>query len=130
VGYGGRWRCSGCPAWAASSSNRSCKGGGAVDHARHQRPSTTQRVSQPRTRRRVTGQATIPGLAAGLTGPLPPDGRLGGGWLVCSWPWRGMLGEPGPPAERERAADQGPVAADRPVAADLEVGPAEPLACR
>src|SRR4029453_16490624 len=95
------------------------------DHARHQRPSTTQRVSQPRTRRRVTGQATIPGLAAGLTGPLPPDGRLGGGWLVCSWPWRGMLGEPGPPAERERAADQGPVAADRPGTADLEVGPAE-----
>ena len=37
----------------------------------------------------------------------------------------GMLGEQGLPAERECAADQHPVTADGPVAADLEVGPAE-----
>jgi hypothetical protein len=35
------------------------------------------------------------------------------------------LGEAGVPAERERAGDQGLVAADRGVGADLEVGPAE-----
>src|SRR6266496_2290557 len=82
-------------------------------------------VSQPRTRRSVTGQETAVGWPAWLAGPLPPrsprggSGRLGGGRLG------GMLGEPGLPAERERAAHQLPVAADRAVGADLEVGPAQ-----
>ena len=37
----------------------------------------------------------------------------------------GMVFEPGVPAEAERAVDQGLVAADRGVGADLEVGPAQ-----
>jgi hypothetical protein len=45
---------------------------GAVDHARHQRPSTTHGVSQARTRRSVTGQATTPtGMLALLRGVSP-----------------------------------------------------------
>ena len=39
--------------------------------------------------------------------------------------WRGRRGEPGVPAEAERAVDQHLVAADGDVGADLEVGPAE-----
>src|SRR5262249_43600390 len=38
---------------------------------------------------------------------------------------RRVIGEPGGPAEAERAVDQGLVAADRDVGADLEVGPAQ-----
>src|SRR5213078_5315991 len=36
-----------------------------------------------------------------------------------------VISEPGVPAEAERAVDQGLVAADREVGADLEVGPAQ-----
>src|SRR5918993_6106123 len=97
---------------------------GAVDHARHQRPSTTQGVSQPRTRRSVTGQETATGWLAWWAGPLPPRGPRGGGGLGGGR-LGGVLGEPGLPAEAERTPDQGPVAADRAVGADLEVGPAE-----
>src|SRR5215211_8758544 len=103
------------------------EGQGAGDHARHQRPSTTHGVNQPRTRRSVTGQGTIPPGAAGLpAGPLPPRGPGGGGGRRLDGCGLGrVLSEPGPPAERERAADQLPVPSDRAVAADLEVGPAE-----
>src|SRR5213596_806066 len=37
----------------------------------------------------------------------------------------GAVAEPGVPAEAERAVDQGLVAADREIGADLEVGPAQ-----
>src|SRR5205814_3186533 len=78
------------------------------------------------------------------TGPAmraPPGSRGAStvaGWRVRGPPlsaaglWcrrRGVLrcrmGEPGGPAEAERAVDQHLVAADRDVGADLEVGPAE-----
>src|SRR5213078_5381486 len=36
-----------------------------------------------------------------------------------------VISEPGVPAEAERAVDQGLVAADREIGADLEVGPAQ-----
>jgi hypothetical protein len=36
-----------------------------------------------------------------------------------------MISEPGVPAEAERAVDQGLVATDRDIGADLEVGPAQ-----
>src|SRR5204863_6290760 len=38
---------------------------------------------------------------------------------------RRVISEPGGPAEAERAVDQGLVAADRGIGADLEVGPAQ-----
>src|ERR1019366_448370 len=62
----------------------------------------------------------------------------GGGWLVCGpplsaagfWPRSRnvllrVISEPGGPAEAEGAVDQGLVAADGGVGADLEVGPAQ-----
>src|ERR1700683_5518387 len=38
---------------------------------------------------------------------------------------RRLISEPGGPAEAERAVDQGLVAADRDIGADLEIGPAQ-----
>jgi hypothetical protein len=53
--------------------------GAAGDHARHQRSSTTRGVSQPRTRRSATGQATtLPDVCALLTWRLPPRANGGG----------------------------------------------------
>src|SRR6266542_663035 len=124
VDYGGRYRCSGRPAATASSSRPSWAGGGLVDHARQQRSSTTQGVNQARTRRSACGHPTVPRLPAVPPGPLPPRARRGG-LGVRRHRLRRVLGEPRPPAKRERAAHQGPVAADRAVAADLEVRPAE-----
>ena len=100
-------------------------GGGAGDHDRQQRASTLQGISQARTARNATGHEGLMAGSAPMPGrPRPPRGhrgclrvgqrRLGGGF-----------GEEGLLAERERATDQGPVAADGPVASDLEVGPAE-----
>src|SRR5215218_3328238 len=54
----------------------------------------------------------------------PPRGRRSGLGIGRGGLSR-LLGEDGLPAERERTAHQGPVPPDRPVAADLEVGPAE-----
>jgi len=69
-------------------------------------------------------------MLALLTGGLPPRGPRRGGLRLGGGRLRRMLGGPGPPAKRERAAHQLPVPADRPVSADLEVGPAELVADR
>ena len=84
-------------------------------------------VSQARTWRSATGHDSRAAGSAWMTGRLrPPRGRRGGLGLG-RW---GLFGEEGLPAEAERAAHQRPVPADRPVAADLEVGPAQfPLTC-
>src|SRR5207302_9171310 len=48
-------------------------GGGAVDHARHQRERNVHGSSQARTRRRVTGQVTtMHALAVAESVPMPP----------------------------------------------------------
>src|SRR5712691_2316818 len=100
----------------------SCGGGGALDHACHQRCSAIQGESQARTARSARGQDGAGGGAAACGPPLSAAGcRLRCGSLVrCV-----MVVEPGVPAEAERAVDQGLVPADRGVGADLEVGPAQ-----
>src|SRR5689334_4282181 len=100
----------------------SCGGGGALDHACHQRCSTVQGVSQARIARSARGQDGGGGGKAAFGPPLS---------AARFWPrWRRVLlrrgiGEPGVPAEGEGAVDRGLVAADRGVGADLEVGPAQ-----
>src|SRR5207247_4027347 len=59
------------------------------------------------------------------TGAVPPRGPRGGGGGLGGSRLGRVVGEPGLPAERERAAHQRPVPADRTVGADLEVGPAQ-----
>ena len=79
-------------------------------------------VNQARTWRSATGHDSRAAGSAPMTGRLrPPRGRRGGLGLG-RW---GLFGEDGLPAEAERAAHQRPVPADRPVRADLELGPAE-----
>src|SRR5215467_1851104 len=99
-----------CRPWpAATGLIRACSGGGGglSDHACQQRCSAIQGESQARA-------ARGPALSAAMF-----------------WPrWRRILlrrgiGEPGGPAEGEGAVDQGLVAADREVGADLEIGPAQ-----
>jgi hypothetical protein len=58
----------------------------------------------------------VPPLSAAGRPVVRPACDAGGGWWV---------GDPGLPAEAECAADQGVVAADGGVRADLEVGPAQ-----
>src|SRR5262249_55942087 len=63
----------------------------------------------------------------------PAARRRGGPPLSAAGSWprcrrlllRQVIGEPGIPAEAEGAVDQGLVAADRDIGADLEVGPAQ-----
>src|SRR6266536_3581579 len=82
-------------------------------------------VSQLRTARSAWGQLGASGIAWpargcrdwGAVPPLWRTRRRRPGW--------GRAGEPGVPAEAERAVDQHLVAADGDVGADLEVGPAE-----
>src|SRR6266705_7179936 len=112
------------PGPAATEFSRACncRGGGAFDHAAHQRCSAIHGVSQARTARRARGQDGGGGAWPGCGPPLSAAGF----WLR----WRGVvlrrgIGEPGGPAEAEGAVDQGLVAADGDVGADLEVGPAQ-----
>src|ERR687897_992266 len=124
MGAGGRPSFAG---WATSGSllTMVADRDGAADHDRQQRCSTLHGPSQARTARNLTGHDRRTAGSAWMTGRLcPPRGRRGGlgmgrGRLV------GMLSEEGLPAEAERTAHQRPVPADGPVAADLEVGPAE-----
>src|SRR4051794_39522771 len=123
--YGGRYWLMAWPRSRALRSCWSCSGGGSWVQACHQRCSSSHGVSQARTARSALGQL---GYSAGVSAAGPPlcgavERRfrrasrcsvVGGGWV-----------EPGVPAERERAVDQGLVAADRGGGADLEVGPAE-----
>ncbi len=102
-------------------SSCSCGGGGAFDQAAHQRRSVIHGASQARTARIACGQHSG---WDGLADPGPPLSaagfrcrRRGGG--------RRRMGEPGGPAEAERAVDQHLVTADREVGADLEVSPAQ-----
>src|SRR5207248_10717324 len=80
-----------------------------------------QGESQARIARSARGQDGAGGGKAACGPPLSAAG--------CRPRWRSVLrrviGEPGVPAEAEGAVDQGLVAADREVGADLEVGPAE-----
>src|SRR5262245_8009981 len=57
-------------------------GGGAVDQARHQRQRNVQGSSHARTRRSVTGQATVHALAAAESTPIFP--RPAGGPAVTT----------------------------------------------
>ena len=101
----------------------SCGGGGALDHACHQRRSAIQGESQARTARSARGQDGACGGTAARGPPLSAAGvrpRSGSSVLL-----RRVFGEPGVPAEAERAVDQGLVAADGGIGADLEVGPAQ-----
>jgi hypothetical protein len=93
------------------------RGGGAFDQAVHQRCSVIHGASQARTARSARGQH---GGWNGLAGTAPPL-SVAGAWRRLRGGWRWM-GEPGGPAEAERAVDQDLVAADRDVGADLEVG--------
>src|SRR5215470_17122688 len=114
-----------CRPWpAATGLIRACSGGGGglSDHACQQRCSAIQGESQARTARGARGQ----GGAGGGTAARGPALSA-----AMFWPrWRRILlrrgiGEPGGPAEGEGAVDQGLVAADREVGADLEIGPAQ-----
>src|SRR6266567_2012856 len=115
------YRCRPCPAATELIRACSCGGGGALDHAVHQRCSTVQGESQARTARRARGQDGAGGGPASgpplSTAGFRPRSR---GFVRCR-----MIMEPGVPAETEGAVDQGLVAADGGVGADLEVGPAE-----
>src|SRR5437764_13828342 len=99
----------------------SCGGGGAVDHAGHQRRSAIQGESQARTARSARGQDGAGGGGASYGPPLSAAGP-GRRYRVVL---RRVFSEPGGPAEAERAVDQGLVAADGGIGADLEVGPAQ-----
>ena len=82
-------------------------------------------VSQARTARNAAGHEVLTAGSAPMPGrPRPPRGHRGG-LRVGRRRLGGALGEEGLPAEAERAAHQRPVPADRPVASDLEVGPAQ-----
>jgi hypothetical protein len=99
-----------------------CGGGGALDHAVHQRCSTVHGVSQARTARSARGHDGEGGGAPACGPPLSAAGlRLR--YRVVAL--RRVISEPGVPAEAERAGDQHLVAADGEVGADLEVGPAQ-----
>src|SRR2546430_5431079 len=88
----------------------------------HQRCSTVQGESQARTARSARGQD---GAGGGMAACGPPLSAAGFRLRRRSLAWRGVVAEPGSPAEGERAVDQCLVAADRDLGADLEVGPAE-----
>ena len=93
-----------------------------MDHACHQRCSAIQGESQARTARSARGQDGAGGGGAAAGGPpLSAAGfRLRCRIVVL----RRVIGEPGGPAEAERAVDQDLVAAYRDVGADLEISPA------
>ena len=90
----------------------------AFDQTVHQRRSVMQGPAR-RARPGSPGASTAAGRRV-RTPPLsavgPWNRRLGDGW---------RMGEPGGPAEAERAVNQDLVTADGDVRADLEVGPAQ-----
>jgi len=100
----------------------SCGGGGALDHACHQRRSAIQGESQARTARSARGQDGACGGTAARGPPLSAAGRRPRCRRMTRY---GVVVESGIPAEAERAVDQGLVAADRDIGADLAVGPAQ-----
>ena len=93
-----------------------------MDHAAHQRCSAVQGESQARTARSARGQD---GAGGGPAARGPPLSGAGSGLRCRIAVLRRVIGEPGGPAEAERAVDQHLVAADRDIGADLEVGPAQ-----
>ena len=100
----------------------SWRGGGALDHAAHQRCNAIQGESQARTARIARGQD---GSGAGAVAGGPPLSAAGLRLRCRAVVLRRVLGEPGSPAEAERAGDQGLMAADRDIGADLEISPAQ-----
>lgn len=110
------------PVVTASISAWSSEGGSVSVQARHHRLRVTAGVNQERTARNALGQQGCWGWWGMAGPPLWPlvgarvrrSGVQGSGW-----------GEPLVPAEGEGAVDQGLVAADGAVGADLEVGSAE-----
>ena len=98
-----------------------CGGGGALDQAGHHRCRAIQGESQARIARSARGQDGAGGGPAAHGPPLSAPGLRRRGVVML----RRVLGEPGVPAEAERAVDQGLVPADRGVGADLEVSPAQ-----
>src|SRR5262249_42019560 len=117
----GRYRCRPQPAATEFIRACSCAGGGALDHARHQRCNAIDGESQARIARNACGQEGAGGAAAG-----GPPLSAAGSWPRCRrLLLRQVIGEPGIPAEAEGAVDQGLVAAHRGIGADLEVGPAQ-----
>src|SRR5215510_127764 len=115
------YRCRPQPAATESIRACSCGGGGAFDHACHQRCNAIDGESQARIARNACGQEGAGGAAAG-----GPPLSAAGSWPRCRrLLLRQVIGEPGIPAEAEGAVDQGLVAADRGVGADLEIGPAQ-----
>src|SRR5215471_13775980 len=116
------WRCRPQPAVSEFIRACSCGGGGALDHAGHQRCSAIAGESQARIARNAWGQDGACRDAAACGPPLSAA-RLCPRCLMLVR--GGVVSEPGVPAEAERAVDQGLVAADGGVGADLEVGPAE-----
>jgi hypothetical protein len=117
------YRCRPWPAATELIRAWSCGGGGALDHACHQRCSAIQGVSQARIARSARGQDGAGGGKAAGGPPLSAGGRRPRFCRLLVR--RGTIVEPGVPAEAEGAVDQGLVAADGDVGADLEVGPAQ-----
>src|SRR5262249_38140482 len=111
-----------CPLVTASIRAWSSEGGSVSVQARHHRLRGMAGVSQERMARKALGQQGCWGGWDGAGPPLWPLVRARvrrGGIQRSGW------GEPLVPAEGESAVDQGLVAADGAVGADLEVGPAE-----
>src|SRR6266566_4413014 len=116
------YRCRPRPAATELIRACSCGGGGALDHAAHQRCSTVHGESQARTARSARGQDGAGGGTAACGPPLSASGLRPRRLSVAGC---GVVAEPGGPAEAERAVDQHLVPADGDVGADLEVGPAQ-----
>ena len=93
-----------------------------MDHACHQRCSAIEGESQARIARSARGQD---GAGGGKTARGPPLSAAGCRPRLLRFMRCGMVVEPGVPAEAECGVDQGLVAADRDIGADLEVGPAQ-----
>jgi hypothetical protein len=94
-----------------------------LDQAAHQRCNAIHGESQARTALIARGQDDGGGAGVAAGGPpLSAAGfRLRGRDVVV----RRVIGEPGVPAEAERAVDQHLVTAGRDIGADLEAGPAQ-----
>src|SRR6516225_9389642 len=109
------YRCRPQPAATELIRAWSCGGGGALDHACHQRCSAIEGESQARIARNACGQDGAGSAAA----HGPPLSARGCGPRVPGLMRRRMISEPGVPAEAEGAVDQGLVAADGGIGADL-----------
>src|SRR5215217_4812038 len=124
----GTYRSSEYPRWTASSSARSCGGGGAFDHACQKRHSITHGSSQLLTRRRATGHdgGRFSCCSSSESSSFFPRLLCNGLGLWCRiHEHRRLLSGVRPPAETEGAQYQLPVPSDGMVAPDLEVGEAQ-----